>query len=330
MSRCAVGCRWFVLAVSLAALGSTAAPAGASEDPRTISHFLQELKNHGLHDVALDYIKDLRSDPALPNDFKTMLDYEEGRTLIDEASKSSDLVLREELLKEARDKLDGFVKAQPNRAEARDAMVQLAKLLLERGHLAMLKSEDTSDKTKKEASVADARAAFAQAHEAYGKSVEALAAAYKSFPVSMPEGDPRRAARDAVHTTYLDAMLQKGVADYELAQTYPVDSADRTKYLKAALEQFDSLYKSYREYMAGLAAQMWQAKCYEEQGDIGAAVGLYKQLLQHTDPRLRALQRHVGYFYIVALARRKEHRAGGGRGDALAGEIQPARGAALE
>src|SRR5262249_42593709 len=77
-------------------------------------------------------------------------------------------------------------------------------------------------------------------------------------------------------------------------------------YLKTAQEQFDSLYKNYREQFAGLAAQMWQAKCFEEQGEIGAAIGLYKQLLEHTDPRLRALQRHVAYFHIVALAKRKD------------------------
>jgi tetratricopeptide (TPR) repeat protein len=307
MSRVVTGCRWVLLALGLAGFGGFAAPARASEDPRTISQFIQGLKARGLHDWALDYINQLRADPALSKDIKAALDYEEGRTLIDEASHSSDLVLREELLKEARDKLEAFVKAQPQRGEARDAMVQLAKLLLERGHLAMLQSEDTPDKPKKGAKVDEARGAFAQAHEAYGKSVEALAAAYKAFPVSMPADDPRRPERDAVYATYLDAMLQKGVADYELAQTHPTDSADRTKNLKAALEQFDSLYKNYREQFAGLAAQMWQAKCYEEQGDIGAAIGLYKQLLQHTDPRLRALQRHVGYFYIVALARRKQH-----------------------
>ncbi len=102
-------------------------------------------------------------------------------------------------------------------------------------------------------------------------------------------------------------MLQKGVADYELAHTFPATSADRTKYLKAALDQFEALYKSYREQFAGLAAQMWQAKCFEEQGDIGAAIGLYKQLLGHGDSRLRDLQRNVGYFYIVALAKRKQY-----------------------
>jgi tetratricopeptide (TPR) repeat protein len=307
MSRRAVGCRWFVLVLSIVGPVSLAAPARAAEDSRTATRFLQELKNHGLHDLALDYINQLRADPTLPNELKIGLDYEEGRTLIDEASRSSDLVLREELLKDARDKLEGFAKAYPTRPEARDALVQLAKLLLERGYLAMLQSEDTQDKTKKEAKLADARAAYSQAHDAYGKSVEALAAAYKTFPVSMPEGDPRRAQRDMVLATYLNAMLQKGVADYELAHTFPADSADRTKYLKAALDQFESLYKSYREQFAGLAAQMWQAKCFEEQGDIGAAIGLYKQLLGHGDSRLRDLQRNVGYFYIVALAKRKQY-----------------------
>src|SRR5262249_25119670 len=160
--------------------------------------------------------------------------------------------------------------------EARDALVQLAKLLVERGYLAMLQSEDLQDKAKKEAKVAEARAAFIQAHEAYARSVEALDAARKAYPVSLPEGDPRRADRDAGYAPFLDAMLQKGVAEYELAQTYPAGSPDRARYLKSALDQFDALYKAHREQFAGLAAQMWQAKCYEEQGDIGAAVGLYK------------------------------------------------------
>src|SRR6266550_2340415 len=104
MSRRAVGARWFVLAATLTGLTLTVGPVRAAEDPRTSTRFLQELKNHGLHDLALEYLNQLRGDPALPGDLKVLLDYEEGRTLIDEAAKSGDLVLREELLKEARSK----------------------------------------------------------------------------------------------------------------------------------------------------------------------------------------------------------------------------------
>src|SRR5262249_58910741 len=111
-------------------------------------------KNHGMYDLALEYLNQLRTDPALPADLKTGLDYEEGRTLIDEAARSGDLVLREELLKEARAKLEGFAKANPKRPEARDALVQLAKLLAERGYLAMLQGEGLPGKAEREARVA--------------------------------------------------------------------------------------------------------------------------------------------------------------------------------
>ncbi len=306
MSRRTVGCRCLILVVVAGGLAGSGPPARAAEDPRTVSRFLQELKSHGLHDQALYYISQLRADDSLPAELKVTLDYEEGRTLIDEASKSNDLVLREELLRDAKEKLEGFVKAHGQRPEASDALVQLAKLLVERGYLATLLSEETQDKAKKDAKVAEARDAFSQAHEAYGKAVEALSVALAKFPVSMPENDPRRAARDTVEASYLDGMLQKGVCDYELAQTFPTSSPDRTKYLDEALKQFEGLYKAHREQWAGLTAQMWQAKCYEEKGEIGPAIGLYKQLLEHTDPRLRVLQRNVAYFYIVALAKRKE------------------------
>src|SRR5262245_42982491 len=249
MSRRAVGCRSLVLLGVFVGLAGASPQARAGEDPRTIVRFLQELKNHGLHDLALEYLNQLRDDPSLPADLKTTLDYEEGRTLIDEASRS-DLVRREELLREAKDKLEGFIKANPDRPEARDALVQMAKMLVERGYLATLLGEETPDKAKKESKVAEARDAYVQAREAYGQAVTALRPALAKFPVSMPENDPRRRERDTVEASYLDAMLQQAVCDHELAQTYPEGSSERTKLLDEALKQFEGLYKDHREQWA--------------------------------------------------------------------------------
>ena len=91
-----------------------------------------------------------------------------------------------------------------------------------------LQSEDTQDKTKKEAKVAEARAAYTEAREAYGKAVEALAAACRSFPSRCPRMTPAARSAMTVEASYLDAMLQQGVCDHELAQTYAADSAERT------------------------------------------------------------------------------------------------------
>src|SRR5260370_42540125 len=104
MSRLAKS-RWVVLAGVVMGLAGCVASAWAGEDPRTALSFLAELRERGLHDLALEYLTVLRADPVQPGNIKDILDYEEGRTLIDEAARSSDLVLREDLLKEARDKL---------------------------------------------------------------------------------------------------------------------------------------------------------------------------------------------------------------------------------
>ena len=296
-----------VVLVGLLGPGVSGTPLKASEDPRTALKFLQELRDHGLHDLALAFIDQLRTDPQLPAELKVVLDYEEGRTQIDEAARSSDLVRRRELLEQARTKLESFVKTQPGHPLAREALAQMARMLVERGHLALLLADDAQDEAQKTARKAEARASFAQAREAFARAVDQLSLAYKSFSGFIAKGDNRLEERGKVYSALLDAMLQQAVADYELAQACPVGTKERTAHLADALKQFDDLYKNYRTQMAGLTAQMWQAKCYEEQGKIGEAIGIYKSLLDQPDPRLRPLQRFVGYFYIVALSKRKDH-----------------------
>jgi tetratricopeptide (TPR) repeat protein len=291
----------------LSGLGLAPAANADGEDARIAEKFLRELKTRGLYEIALEYITDLRADTSIPPTLRALLDYEEGRTLIEQASRSGDLVLREELLKEARTKLESFVKDHADLPQSREALVSMAKLLTERGFLASLQSEEATDKAKKDAKLAEARSSFVQSSEIYGKAVDRLGAALKTFPNFLEKTDPRFAERQEVIDSHLNAQLQKGVTDYELGETYPAGSKERTDALKTAGELFENLYKNNREQYAGIAAQMFQAKCFEEQGNVDAAVGIYKQLLEHTDPRLRVLQRNVGYFYIVALGKRKQY-----------------------
>ena len=153
--------------------------------------------------------------------------------------------------------------------------------------------------------------------DAYGKAIEPLKAAKDKLPKFIEKDDPRIAERDAIETTMLDAMLQQGVADYELAETFPAGSPERAKSLKAALEQFQALHKSHREQWAGLTARMWEGKVFEEQGEIGPAVAIYKELMGHTDLRLRRLQSHVGYFLHRRARQAQTIPAGGRRGRAV-------------
>ena len=111
------------------------APAWGADDPRTASQFIQGLRERGYFDLASEYLEQVRNDPAAPADLRVLVDYEQGRLLLEEASKSGDLVRRKNLLDEARTKLATFTTANPKHPKRPEALVELARLLTERGHL---------------------------------------------------------------------------------------------------------------------------------------------------------------------------------------------------
>ena len=177
----------------LAVLTATLAGfARADEDPRTALEFEQALREKGYFDLAGDYLEKLRSEKSTPDAIRTVIDYEFGRLLIDEAAKTGDLVRRKELLEQARGRLEAFTKAHPNHELASEALVQLARLLVERGHLAVLLGEETEDKAEKNAKLVEARTSFDQARAAYVKADERLKAEFKAFPNFLPDDDPRK------------------------------------------------------------------------------------------------------------------------------------------
>ena len=91
----------------------------------------------------------------------------------------------------------------------------------------------------------------------------------------------------------MQAELKKFVVDYYEGQTFPPARTERNELLEKGLVAFDDFFKRYRTQIAGFTARMWQGKCYEELGKLGEATGIYKELLDHTDPNLRPLQKQV-------------------------------------
>lgn len=280
--------------------------ARADEDARTAEKFVQGLRDRGYYELAAEYLDLIRKQPDAPPELVATADFELGRLLLDEASKTGDLVRRKDLLDQARVKLDAFTKANPTSPKAPEALVDLARLLVERGHLAILQSDETEVKGEKDGKVAEARSSFEEARKAYTAAAERLKTEFAKFPPYLADNDPRKDEKERTHTSLMQSQLQRAVVDYEQGQTYALGSKERTDLMSQGLAQFEELYKKYRTQMAGLTARMWQAKCYEERGDYGPAMGIYNELMEHSDPRLRALQRYVGYFRIITLGKRKE------------------------
>jgi len=291
----------------LVAISATPTVAHAQQDPRNAAKFLQGLRDRGYFDLASDYLESVRNLPDTPADFKVVIDYELGRLLLDEAAKTGDLIRRKDLLDQARARLDSFSKANPDHSKAPDALVELARLLVERGHLAMLQADDIETKTEKESKLAEARSSFELARTAYESAEKRFKENFAKYPSFIPEGDPRKDEKEKAHTSLMLAQLQRAIVDYEQGQTFTLGSKERNDFLDKGIVQFEELYKSYRKQMAGLTARMWQGKCYEEKNDLRKAMGIYNELMEHQAPELRSLQRFVGYFRLIVLAKRKEY-----------------------
>ncbi|MBX6313680.1 MAG: hypothetical protein IRY99_12290 [Isosphaeraceae bacterium] len=298
------------LALILAGLAIGAPVALGADDAATRTNlelrFLQGLRERGYFDLALEYIDQLRSAPGTPAPLKAVLDYEEGRSLLEEASHMADLDRRADQLDKARAKIDAFTRANPRHPLVPEALVQIARLLYERGQTNALLAHETKTPAEQGQKLAAARAAFDQARSAYGQALKPLKAAYDAFPKFLPDDDPRKVDRDRAHVALMDAELQKALVDYEEAQTYPADSKERKALLDKGIAAFNDIYKRYRTQLAGLYARMWEGKCHEEKGDLGPAMGIYKELMDHPAPELRPLKRKVGYFQIVVDNKRGE------------------------
>ncbi|HEX8201048.1 MAG TPA: hypothetical protein VF590_11210 [Isosphaeraceae bacterium] len=307
MSRLRLGTALALTGVVVAGASAVGAQDDLGAEAKTALRFVQGLRERGYHDLALDYLQGLRQAPGTPADLATILDFEQGRGLLEEANVAPDLDRRRLLLEQARLRLDAFLKAHPKHPRVPEALVQLARLFYQRGQTAAIQANEAATPAEAQAKLDEARASFNQARGAYTSAEEPLLAAYKVFPSFLPEGDPRKEARQQAHNAVMDAQLQRSVVDYEEAQTYPPGTPERDQLLDRSIASFKDIYRRYRTQMAGLAAYMWQGKCYEEKGDLRAALGIYNELLEHPAPELRQIQRQVAYYKIIALGKRQEY-----------------------
>ncbi|MDX2037844.1 MAG: tetratricopeptide repeat protein [Isosphaeraceae bacterium] len=284
-------------------------PALADEDPRFAESFLQGLRDRGYHDLALEYLDRLRKSEGVPDELRKRLDYEEGRIRIDVGIRATDPDRARESFDQARIKLEAYIAANPDADTTSGAIVDLAQLLYERGRNSMIQADDARTPAEKDVRVNEARSSFAAARSAYERAFERLDKAYKAFDAFIPVNDPRFARRESALSALLNAELQRAIVDYEDARTYPEGSAERTAKLQTALDAFAGIHTRHRRQMAGIAARMWQGKCYEERGELGPAKAIYDELLQHPAQQLLPLQKKVDYFRILVMAKRKEHAA---------------------
>src|SRR3954452_18226908 len=109
---------------------STAIAAAAREPAQ---EFVKGLQDRGLHDLALEYLEQLKTSPLADDAVRQQVPYLRGVALIDESRQATDSSARNKLLDEARQELEQFARANPHNVQGAEAELQLASVQMSRG-----------------------------------------------------------------------------------------------------------------------------------------------------------------------------------------------------
>lgn len=275
--------------------------------------FLNALREKGYDDEALLYLQQLEGKKNLPAEIRAVLPLEKALTLLHEAQKIRDANKKHAQLDSARAALEQFLQQSPAHERAALANSELGGIIVQKGRIEARESRSPSNQSRKKELQQHARDYFRQAREVFEVAVKQHKAAWEQFPKNINENsEPAKfAAWRKAELKYIQSQFNLAKLTFHESETYDRLAKDNQRLLKQAANEFEKIHTNYRSMVAGLHARMWQGKCYEEQGDLRKALGIYDELLGHggTNEALAQLQDAVQHFRLICLNQsRKDYK----------------------
>src|SRR3954470_1261661 len=260
------------------------AVAAAGREPA--QEFVKGLQDRGLHDLALEYLEQLKTSPLADDAIRQQVPYLRGIALIDESRQSPDSTVRNRLLDQARQELEEFARANPHNVEGAEAQLQLATVQLSRGQelvaqIAQLPADAAYDAQKKSFGH-DARLMFAEARETFGRAEAIYSSELEKLPPTTSDeakgdtGSKRQEYRGRIaQLKFLAAQTQ-----FEEAQSYPPQADEFRKLNEAAAQELSAIYDEFaRTLLVGLYARLYEGRCYQAIGSYPLALGCYEEII---------------------------------------------------
>lgn len=298
--------RWLCLVLAGLAL-SAGRPLVAAEP---VAEFLQALRNRGYYDTAEEYLDRVERDPQTPAEIKKRIPYERALTLEASALNQRSAELQHKQLDRAAANLEQFIKNNPGHRLLGDAQSRRGRIALKKARVNVLEARSPSNAARKEALKKAALEHIATARKIFTKARDTHEKRWRAFPLHIDEAKKAllRQRKDAL-IDYVMAQIDLALTTYEEAQVYDRKDKEFVELLNKAAGEFEKIHQNYRSMSAGLYARMWQGKCFEEQDQIGRAIGIYKELLDHEgrSRSLERIQRQVLHFKAICDNKRRDY-----------------------
>lgn len=270
--------------------------------------FIEGLRQRRYFDMALLYLDRIEKSENLPAEVRQVLNYERAQTLLESAKDLTNLDAQRKQLDASQAAFEEFVKAQPNHPLAGRANTSRGRILLEKARVDIWDGEKPSNEGSRNKYRQAARDSITQARRIFEQARDQHEKAWKAFPTYIPEEEKQqRAARDEAEGLFMEAQLDLAQCTYWDAQTYEKGDAKRKELLTKAADEFEGIHQKYRSQIGGLFARIWQGKCFEEQDEIGIALGIYEEILSHEgkSDAIRSLRDRALRFRLICLNHEK-------------------------
>jgi cellulose synthase operon protein C len=272
----------FVVAACL--VWSLAAAPARAEEPSAA--FLEKLRERRYYDSALEYLSRMETSPLASPEFKSIVEYERGVTLVQQAGATRDLTMRAKILDQAQQTLDDFLRKNSGNKLASAGRSQLGSVIVERARMTVEKAKAPGAANSAQL-LSDAAKLYDEASQVFENSKTFIADQLKGIPKVLDMKEKRQAAqaelRDQLRKDYLQTKLLSAAVLEEKADTAKEGTKEHKDILLAAAAEYEKIYEDYRTYVAGLYARMYQGRCYQKMKDFKEALTFFTDLLEQPD-----------------------------------------------
>ncbi len=252
--------------------------------------FLQGLRDLGYNDTALEYLERMAGEGGklVTPEFREVVLFEKGVTLIHMAKTERDSVAREKLLDQAESALNQFTEQRATHELRSSAEAQMANLKIERARMRIEKANrKNTTAAEKTTLLSEARTMFGEALSVFQGQRESVKEKLQRIKPDLDETNPverrLKKVRDQYRTDYLQARLLVPAILEEEADTHDPQAPEHNDLLKKAADEYKDVYNDYRTRIAGLYARLYQGRCYAKMKNHTEAISYYNDLLAQPD-----------------------------------------------
>jgi tetratricopeptide (TPR) repeat protein len=274
-------------------------PANPCRADEQIIAFLEGLRERGYFDTAMEYLDSVGQRPDVPAEIRDVIDLQRGITLQKAGAASRVPEDRDQLLDQAQTALAKFLAEHAGHPQAADANSLLAQLKFDVATSLIWKADEEESPAARAGLQQQARVHIEAARSIFQTATDQYRRIFKDFPAYIDENkdEAQFQARLKAEADYVRAWFNLIRCTYERGQTFDRGSDERKSTLNTAAKQFEEIHAAFRTNQIGLQSRLMMGRCFQEQDDLGRALGIYNEMLDHKSDkafvvRLKGTARH--------------------------------------